>query len=171
MHPHAQLNVSETNVSQINVSQVNTMPPVLHWTGLVFAVTALGVSIGLGGTDGLLPVLAALAVFFALSWLFSEMTIKVDERGVRWAFRRGWFGGSVSIADIREAETSYVSWLYGYGYRWTMRGPLYRAWGLDCVMIHRAQGKPVFLGAADPAALIAAIEAAQAKWLEDTDRA
>jgi hypothetical protein len=147
------------------------MPALLHWTGLTGAGAILAVSITLNGTDGLFPILVALAVFFALSWLFSEMRVTVDERGVRWAFRRGWFGGSVIIPDIREAETAYVSWLYGYGYRWTMRGPLYRAWGLDCVKVHRQNAKPLFLGASDPAAMIAAIETAQAKWLEDTDRA
>jgi hypothetical protein len=99
------------------------------------------------------------------------MDITVDADRVRWSFRFGWFARSILIADIREAETAYVSWIYGYGVRWSSKGPLYRAWGLDCVKIHRTTGKPVFLGVEDAAALIAAIEAAQARWLEETDRA
>jgi hypothetical protein len=143
----------------------------LHATTALLAALALMVFLTAGSGEGAAAVLGGLAVLVGLNVIFSRMDVSVDADRVRWAFRFGWFARSILIADIREAETAYVSWIYGYGVRWSSKGPLYRAWGLDCVKIHRAAGKPVFLGVENPQAFIAAIEAAQARWLEETDRA
>jgi hypothetical protein len=150
--------------------QVNRLPGALFLSTAATVAVGLAVGIGIGGTSGLWPIVAALAVFFALTWVFSEMTVTVDDREVAWRFRHGLLARRLIIPDIREAEQAYVSWLYGYGYRWTTKGPLYRAWGLDVVRIHRKSGRPVHLGATEPEAIIAAIHAAQARWLEETDR-
>ena len=145
--------------------QINEVPRPLRLSTVAFAVIVLAIIVARSGTDGLFPILAALAVFFLMAWIFGQMTITVDDTGVAWHFRVRRFGGRVPIGVIREAQSVYVSWLYGYGYRWSTKGPIWRAWGLDCVKIHREAGRSVFLGSPDPAALIAAIEEAQARWL------
>ncbi|NJR13235.1 MAG: hypothetical protein HC779_01660 [Phyllobacteriaceae bacterium] len=120
------------------------MPFALHLSGALIAATLLAVTIVYGGTDGLVPIVLAMAGYFALSWLFSELTVTVDERAIRWHFRRGWLPGSVIIPEVREAETIYVSWLYGYGIRWAKGGRLYRAWGLDVVRLTCENRRPIF---------------------------
>jgi hypothetical protein len=149
--------------------QVNSMPAAVQAATAALALAALSFFVRLWGTEGLLPVALGLGFIVALNAVFSKLSITVSERGVDWAFRGGWYKGFVPIRDITEAETVYKSWIAGYGDRWTPSGRLLRAWGLDVVRIHRKGKKPLFLGASDPAALIGAIEQAQAKWIEDTD--
>jgi hypothetical protein len=151
--------------------QVNSMPAAVLFSTAALALAALSLFVRLSGTDGLLPVALGLGFVLALNALFSKMSVSVTERGVDWSFRGGWYKGHVPIREITEAEIRYKSWIAGYGDRWTPSGRLLRAWGLDVVQIHRKGKKPLFLGASDPAAMVRAIEAAQAKWLEDTDGA
>jgi hypothetical protein len=142
------------------------MPLAFHLTmgGLAVLLMLILVSIG-GGVDGLWPVIIGLGFVFGLSWLFSTMFVEVNSKGVKWHFRWKLFGGFIPVADIREADVIYLGWQVGYGHRWTTRGTLYRAWGLDVVQIHRQKGKPVFLGASDASAMVKAIEAMQEEWL------
>jgi hypothetical protein len=149
--------------------QTNQMPLAFHviLAGLSALLMMVLVSIG-GGVKGLWPVIIGLGLIFGLSWLFSTMFVEVSQQGVKWHFRWKLFGGSIPMADIREAEITYLGWQVGYGHRWTKRGTLYRAWCLDVVQIHRQKGKPVFLGASDAAAMVKAIEALQEEWLEES---
>jgi hypothetical protein len=142
------------------------MPQGFHLSMAGFAVLLmlLLISIG-GGIEGLWPVIIGLGFVFGLSWLFSTMFVEVNPKGVRWHFRWKLFGGFIPVADIREADVTYMGWQVGYGHRWTKRGTLYRAWGLDVVQIHRQKGKPVFLGASDAGAMVKAIEMMQEQWL------
>ena len=150
-------------------TQINQMPLAFHLIMAYMAALLVLVLISIGGSDGLWPIIIGLGLVFALSWLFSKLFIEITPKGVTWYFRWKLFGGSIPIAEIREADIVYFGWHIGYGHRWTKRGTLYRAWGLDVVQIHRQNGKPVFLGAADPAAMVRAIEAMQAEWLGEQD--
>jgi hypothetical protein len=145
------------------------MPVAFHliMAGLAVLLLLVLVSIG-GGIEGLSPVIIGLGFVFGLSWLFSTMFVEVSQDGVKWFFRWKLFGGFIPIADIREADVIYMGWHIGYGHRWTKRGTLYRAWGLDVVQIHRQKGKPVFLGTEDAAAMVRAIELVQEKWLANS---
>jgi hypothetical protein len=142
------------------------MPLAFHLIMAGFAVLLMLILVSIGGgVEGLWPVIIGLGFVFGLSWLFSTMFVEVNSAGVKWHFRWKLFGGSIPVADIREAEITYMGWQIGYGHRWTTRGTLYRAWGLDVVQIHRQKGKPVFLGASDAAAMVKAIEMMQQEWL------
>ena len=143
------------------------MPLAFHLAMAGFAGLLIAAMIAYGGsTEGLWPVIIGLGFIFGLNWLFSTMFVEVSNQGVSWYFRWKLFGGFIPVADIREAEITYLGWQVGYGHRWTKRGTLYRAWGLDIVQIHRQKGKPVFLGASDAGAMVKAIEAMQEEWLE-----
>jgi hypothetical protein len=148
------------------LTQINQMPLTFHLImgGLAVLLMLVLISIG-GGVDGLWAVIIGLGFVFGLSWLFSTMFVEVNSKGVKWHFRWKLFGGFIPVADIREADVTYLGWQVGYGHRWTARGTLYRAWGLDVVQIHRQKGKPVFLGASDAGAMVKAIEAMQEQWL------
>ncbi len=149
--------------------QTNQMPLAFHLIMASFAVLLMLVLISIGGIDGLWPVIIGLGFIFGLSWLFSTMEIEVSNQGVKWHFRWKLFGGFIAAETIREADIKYFGWQVGYGHRWTKYGTLYRAWGLDVVQIHREKGKPIFLGASDPAAMVKAIEAMQEEWLQHAD--
>jgi hypothetical protein len=149
--------------------QINVMPFGVQMSTAALALAALSFFVRWFGTEGLLAVTLGLLFIVALNALFSKLSITVSERGVDWAFRGGWYKGFIPIRDIVEAGVVYKSWVAGYGDRWTPSGRLLRAWGLDVVRIDRKDKKPIFLGASDATALIAAINASQAKWLEDTD--
>ncbi|MGL4404279.1 MAG: hypothetical protein ACRCT6_00840, partial [Notoacmeibacter sp.] len=142
--------------------QTNKMPVAFHliMAGLAILLMAFLIHVG-GGIDGLWPVTIGIGFIFGLSWLYSTMSIEISQEGIRWSFRWKLSGGFIPIAEIREAEITYLGWQVGYGHRWTKRGPVYRAWGLDVVQIHRQKGKPVFLGANDAAAMVKAIEQGQ----------
>lgn len=147
-------------------TQTNQMPLAFHVTMAGFSVLLLLVLVSIGGTDGLWPVIIGLGFVFGLSALFSKMTVEINSNGVKWHFIGKLFGGFIPAAEIREADVVYMGWQVGYGHRWTRRGMLYRAWGLDVVQIHREKGKPVFLGANDAQAMVKAIEEMQEQWLE-----
>ncbi len=146
------------------------MPIAFHLTMAGCAALLILAMISMGGVEGLWPVVIGLGFVFGLSWLFSTMFIEVTNEGVKWHFRWKLFGGFIPVTDIREADVTYMAWHIGYGHRWTKRGTLYRAWGLDVVQIHRQKGKPVFLGASDAGEMVKAIEAMQEEWLETETR-
>lgn len=146
--------------------QINKMPLAFHLIMAGLAALLVAVLISLGSVEGLWPIFVGIGLIAVLSWIFSIMTVEISETGIRWFFRGRWFGGFIPIAEIREADVTYFGWQVGYGHRWTKRGSLYRAWGLDVVQIHRQNGKPVFLGAEDTAAMVRAIEEMQERWLE-----
>jgi hypothetical protein len=142
------------------------MPLAFHLTMAGFAVLLMLILVSIGGgVEGLWPVIIGLGFVFLLSWMFSTMFVEVSGKGITWHFRWKLFGGFIPVAEIREADVTYMGWQVGYGHRWTKRGTLYRAWGLDVVQIHRQKGKPVFLGASDAAAMVKAIEMMQEEWL------
>lgn len=155
-----------TAAQSLPFQQVNAAPARALAQAALVAFAAAAMLFAIDGPKGLMPLLLSLTVAFALGWVFSALTIEVDTEAVRWAFRHGWFARKLAIAELREADAADMGWTRGFGFRWTQAGPLYRAWGITCVRLHRESGKPIHLGTPDAAALIAAIEAAQARWLE-----
>jgi hypothetical protein len=151
-------------------SQTNRMPLAFHAIMAGAALLLIMAMVSIGGTDGLGPVILGLGLIFGLSFVFSKLHIEISSTGIQWHFRWKLSGGFIPVTDIREAEITYMGWHMGYGHRWTRRGTLYRAWGLDVVQIHRQNGKPVFIGASDAPGIVKAIEKMQEEWLEMTNQ-
>ena len=75
-------------------------------------------------------------------------------------------GSALPLHRIRSVAVEERSWLYGYGWRWTPKGPLWRAWGHRVVALSRDDGRVTCLGSDDPEAMAEAIRRALARRLE-----
>ncbi len=101
---------------------------------------------------------SALAIGMAiLAWLFSSLTVNVDDNEVRWYFGPGAWIYRMPLADIAAARVVRNSWLYGFGIR---KGPgfrLYNVSGLDAVELQLENGEIRRIGTDDAPGLAGAL--------------
>lgn len=123
-------------------SMANTAPPGPIRTGVLsfVAVIAIGVAI--------------------VGFLFSSLSIEIRDGELRWHFTTGVIHGSVPLRDVAEVKQVRHPAAYGWGYRITGNGILYRVSGLDAVRIRMRDGRVFNLGSDEPARLARAIEQA-----------
>ena len=88
---------------------------------------------------------------------FGVLTVRVDDREVRWAFGLGWISKTVPLYRIRRAEAARSPWYWGWGIRWTPRGWLWRSNGLDAVWFELESGKQLGVGSVEPESLARAV--------------
>jgi len=101
-----------------------------------------------------------LAVAFVLiAWLFSSLTIEVNDRELSSYFGPGFWRRRVPLGDIVSVERTTSSALEGWGIRITTRGMLYNVAGRDAVEVTLATGRRFRLGTDDPDGLVAALRA------------
>lgn len=98
----------------------------------------------------LLPLVAFLAI---LGFLFSSLTIEIDDTDLSWRFGLGIWRKSIRLMDIAVASRVRNPWWYGFGIHLTPYGWLYNVGGLDAVQIVLVDGRRVRLGTDDPDAL------------------
>ena len=98
-------------------------------------------------------------VLAAAAYMFSSLTVRVDEASVQWSFGPGWFRKSVLLAEISEVKCVRNRWWYGWGIRYTPHGWLYNVSGLDAVELRLTSGKTVRIGTDEPERLCGAIRA------------
>ena len=113
--------------------------------GIVLAARELAVGLGL----------VAVALLVAN---FGLLTVRVDEREVRWSFG-ALPGRRIPLERIADVQTERSPWYWGWGIRWTPRGWLWRSAGLDAVWLTLTDGKRVGVGSEDPRDLERAIRA------------
>ncbi len=89
-----------------------------------------------------------------IAWLFSSLTVEVDEHELKWFFGPGFWRKSVARADIVHASAIRTQWWHGWGIRYTPMGWLYNVYGLDAVAVARSKGRPVLIGTDEPDALL-----------------
>ena len=92
-------------------------------------------------------------VLVAVAYMFSSLTVLVDNNSVQWYFGPGAFRKSVLLADIADVQSVRNKWWYGWGIRYTPHGWLYNASGLDAVQLGLAGGKTVRVGTDEPVRL------------------
>ncbi len=97
----------------------------------------------------------------AVAYLFSSLTVLVDDKAVQWSFGPGLIWKSVLLADIAEVQSVRNKWWYGWGIRYTPHGWLYNVSGLDAVQLGLTGGKTVRVGTDEPAQLCRAIRNAK----------
>jgi len=103
-------------------------------------------------------VLVAGIMILALA-IFSTLTVSVQQDSLRI-----WFGPLRLIkkrwpmSEIASATTVTNRWYYGWGIRWTPRGPLYNIAGLQAVEVTLVSGKVFRIGTDEPEKLLHAIE-------------
>lgn len=99
----------------------------------------------------------SLILILFVTYLFSSMTITIDENALRWSFGPGVIQKSEPLSEIAGAETTKTSWVEGLGIHLTARGWLYNVSGRSAVSIRLRDGKQFLLGTDEPERLAAAI--------------
>jgi hypothetical protein len=88
---------------------------------------------------------------------FARLTIEVDSSGLRWGMTFGFPGGFIPMEEIVSVDVVPVSFWYGIGIHFTLRGWVWNVALGRGVQIHRCGGMPIVLGTDEPEALVAAI--------------
>jgi hypothetical protein len=96
--------------------------------------------------------------FVLLAWVFSSLTIEVNDRELVSYFGPGVWSRHVPLGDIARVERTTSSPLEGWGIRFTPRGTLYNVSGTDAVEVRLATGTRFRLGTDDPSGLAAALQ-------------
>jgi hypothetical protein len=127
---------------------------------IVMSISAIGcAAIGYFGPSELPWVLAAGAV--VLAWLFSSLTVEVDENEIRWHFGPGLWKYRLPRAEIANVQaihsTLWMGILSGYGIRMRPGYRLYNVSGLDAVELRLKSGDVRRIGTDDPEGLAAAL--------------
>lgn len=90
---------------------------------------------------------------------FAVLSVRVTQSEILIAFGPGWVRRRIPIGDVRAVSVAHSPWYWGWGLRWTPRGWLWRASGLDAVWLRLASGREAGFGARDPERVAAAIRA------------
>ena len=101
---------------------------------------------------------AAALGFLILAWLFSSLTVIVNDEDVRWYFGPGAWTYSTARSDIESAHPVRNSWTNGFGVRMAPGFRLYNVSGLDAVELKLKNGEIRRIGTDDPAGLAAALQ-------------
>jgi hypothetical protein len=101
---------------------------------------------------------AVAAGLLILAWLFSSLTVIVDDSEVRWYFGPGAWSYRTALADIASARPVRNSWVNGFGIRMGPGFRLYNVSGLDAVELKLKDGNIRRIGTDDPAGLAAALQ-------------
>lgn len=97
--------------------------------------------------------------FVVVAWLFSSLTIEVNDRELVSWFGPGFWHVHAPLERIVAVERTASSALEGWGIRITTRGMLYNVSGRDAVEIRLDTGRRFRLGTDDPDGLVAALRA------------
>jgi hypothetical protein len=93
-----------------------------------------------------------------LAWLFSSLTVIVNDDEVRWYFGPGAWSYRAALADIETARVVRNSWLNGFGIRVGPGFRLYNVSGLDAVELKLKSGEVRRIGTDDAQGLAAALQ-------------
>jgi hypothetical protein len=92
-----------------------------------------------------------------LAWLFSSLTVEMNDNELRWHFGPGLWTYQIARAEIDSVRTVRNSWLNGFGIRMRPGFRLYNVSGLDAVELRLKTGDIRCIGTDDPNGLAAAL--------------
>jgi hypothetical protein len=101
--------------------------------------------------------LVAVLGLIILAWLFSSLTVRVDDDELQWRFGPGLWRYRMALADVAGVSIVRNSVLNGFGVRMRRGFHLYNVSGLDAVELRMKSGDVRRIGTDDPAGLAAAL--------------
>lgn len=96
-----------------------------------------------------------------LGWMFSTLTVRVENDRVEWWFGPGWWSYTIRPSEIEAVHVTKTSGWEGWGIRYTSQGWLYNVSGFEAVGIEKADGSYVRIGSDEPDRLQRAIDRAR----------
>jgi len=108
------------------------------------------------GSARWIGIVLALGLVIA-AWLFSSLTVIVDDGEVGWYLGPGVFNYRMALADVEATRVVRNSWLNGFGIRMRPGFRLYNVSGLDAVELKLKSGEIRRIGTDDPEGLAAAL--------------
>ena len=96
--------------------------------------------------------------FVVLAWLFSSLTVEVDEHEFHWHFGPGIWRYRIMLAEIETIAVVRNSWWNGFGIRMRPGFRLYNVSGLDAVELRLKTGDVRRIGTDDARGLAAALK-------------
>lgn len=111
---------------------------------------------------GILIPLTVLGILVVVVLCFGTLTVAVFDDAVRIRFGPiALFRREFPLSEIASVTAVTNPWYYGYGIRWTPKGPLYNVSGKDAVELELYSGKNVRIGTDEPGVLLREIEQAR----------
>jgi hypothetical protein len=102
--------------------------------------------------------LGALAIgFVVMAWLFSSLTVEVNEHEVSWYFGPGIWKYQIALAEIEHSQAVRNNWSSGFGIRMRPGFRLYNVSGLDAVELRLKTGDVRRIGTDDAQGLAAVL--------------
>jgi hypothetical protein len=92
-----------------------------------------------------------------LAWLFSSLTVEVNEQELRWHFGPGMWSYRMALGEIQNVQPVRNQWWNGFGIRMRPGFRLYNVGGLDAVELRLKSGEIRRIGTDDPVGLTAAL--------------
>ena len=98
----------------------------------------------------------------AISFLFTSLTVAVDQHALEFWFGPGIVRKRYDLADIGDATPVRNAWWYGWGIHYTPHGWLYNVAGREAVELRLVYGGTLRVGTDEPTRLVEAIRRAKA---------
>ena len=96
------------------------------------------------------PLYGVTLVLMFVTWLFSSLTIEIDDEEFCHFFGSGFWKKRYLRSDIESVKHVQNRWVYGWGIRLTPHGWLYNISGFDAVEVKFRSGKKIRVGTDDP---------------------
>lgn len=101
---------------------------------------------------------AVMIILVATTWLFSSLTVKIDNGQLKFSFGPGWIRKTIELSTIADCRPGKSAWYNGWGIHLTNKGWLYNVSGWEVVEITLKNGHKIFLGTDEPETLTQAIK-------------
>jgi hypothetical protein len=124
--------------------------------GVIGVLVAAAAAYGNAGSARWIGVIVVF-VMLITTWLFSSLTIIVNNNEVRWYFGPGLWSYRTALYDIESSHVVRNSWSNGWGIRVAPGFRLYNVSGLDAVELKLKNGEIRRIGTDDAPGLAAAL--------------
>ncbi len=104
------------------------------------------------------PAIAVIVLVAVIAFLFSSLTVEVDEGELRWYFGPGLWTYRLPLADIRDVGIVRNQWWNGWGIRMAPGFRLYNVSGPDAVELRVGPNDIRRIGTDDPQGLAQALK-------------